>query len=154
MCRVNAPLITNDMIYRDGVHVRLRHDLNRAAAAVWWGVYTVEDALQEIRGQAFLAAERMKIDPGLIDAAAVEWLDEELSRHEDEHSTSLQAMTDAALVVLRQSGTRVQVRRAVAVCAADRPLLPPPHIMNAAVEAAAQQQRRAEFWWKKRESAE
>lgn len=151
---MSEPLTTDEMILRDAVHVRLRPALLRVATAVWWGVYTPEDALAEIRGQAFLVADKMKIDTSLIDQAVVQWLDEELARHEGEHEASAAAMTEAALATLRQGKGRADVRRAVAACAKDRPMLPPPHIMNAAVEAAALQHRRAESWWKKREPVE
>ena len=147
-------LITNDMIDRDAVRVRLRRELYRVACAVWWGVYTIEDASRELRGQAFLMAERMKINPDLIDAAVPQWLDQELSRHETEHTDSLEAMTQAAFVAIREGNTQAHVRRAVAQCAADRPIPPPRHLLTVAMEAAAQQQRRAEYWWKKREPIE
>lgn len=151
---MNDPLFTPEQAYRWGVRIRLADDLDRVATAVWWGRYTVEDALREIRAAAHIVAMRMKIDPILIDAAVPDWLDEELTRHEAAHAASLEAMTAAGVAALRRGGARAAVRRAVALCAADQPILPPLHIMDSAVEAAAIEHRRAESWWRKREAAE
>ena len=151
---MTEPLITEEQMMRDAVRIRLRHDLERVVTAVWWGVYTLEDALLELRGQAYLIAVRMKIAPEMIRDACVDWIDLEMARHEAEHAASREAMIEAALAVLRENGTRAAVRKAVSECARDRPLLPPTHIMNSAVEIAALEHRRAETWWKKREPVE
>lgn len=148
------PLFTNDQCDRFAVRRWVHHELERVAIAYWWGRYTAEDALQDVRGFARLIASRAKISVALIDAAVPLWLDDELSRQEGEHQASMDAMTEAALTALRDNRPRLAVRRAVAACAAGRPLLPPEHIMTAAVEAAALQHRRAENWWTRREAAE
>lgn len=148
------PLITRDMADRDTVRVRVKRELERVITAVWWGVYTVEDAAAEFRGIANMMAKRTGVDPDLIDKAAIEWLDQEMERHEAEHEASVKAMTDAAFIALREGANQAEARRIVAQHAADRPLPPPQHLLTVALEAAAKQHRMANAWWKKRESAE
>jgi hypothetical protein len=150
---VNAgPLITNEQADRWLIRQHIRAEAERVVTAVWWGVYTIEDAAKELRGIAYMKAGRCKVDPALADAVAISALDEEMQRHEGEHAQSVEAMAQAAFLALQDGATQAQVRALIAQYAKDRPLAPMPHLLTLALEEAARRQRKAEYWWKKREA--
>ena len=148
------PIATNEQIDRWLIRTHLKPEAQRVVTAVFWGRYTVEDAAKELRGIAFMLAAKCKVDPTLADDVAISAVDEEMQRQELEHEATLEALTQAAFIALRDGADFAQARRVVAAEAAQRPLAPPLPILTAAIEAAAQQARRAEYWWKTRETAE
>jgi len=135
----------------------LAAETTRVVTAVWWGVYSVRDALMELRGQAFLISERNGVDEKIADAVAMSAFDDEMQRQEAEHGDSIAAMSQAAYLLLRQGKSLKDARSAVAAVARDRPIQPTPHMMTHALEHAASEHRKAERWhaWQtQREMAE
>ena len=150
----HEPIADNEQIDRWLVRGHLKPEAHRVVCAVYWGGYTIEDAARELRGQAHLIAHKCKVDPDLADDVAISALDEEMQRHEAEHTATYWALVEVALTALREGASFNALRRIVAAAAAERPLPAPTHVLTAAVERAAEDFRKAEYWWKKRESAE
>lgn len=130
------PLVRPEQAERWLMRQHLAAETTRVVTAVWWGVYTVRDALRELRGQAFLIAQRNGVDEKLADAVAVSAFDDEMQRQEAEHTTSADVMAQAALVCLQSGMPEAQARRVMAQHAQDRPLAPPLHIVTQAWERA------------------
>ena len=150
---MRQPIAENEQIDRWLMRQHLAPETLRVVSAVWWGVYSVTEAIRELRGQAFLIAKRNRVEPDIADAVAVNAFDEEMQRQEQEHETSIEAMRQAAFIALRQGADLSAARKVVAQTARDRPLMPTREMMTHALERAAQDLRRAEKWWAARETA-
>ena len=151
---MTEPPITNEQAERWLIRHNLRAETERVVTAVWWGVYTIEDAAQELRGIAYMIAGRCKVDPAIADAVAISALDEEMQRQEGEHADSVEIMAQAGFLALQDGADRAKCRAVIVAHAKDRPLPPMPHLLTQAMDMAAARQRKAEFWWKRRETAE
>lgn len=151
---MNAPIITSEQADRWLIRQQIAQETTRVVTAVWWGVYTIEDAAQEIRGIAFLTAGKCKVDPAIADAVAISAIDEEMQRQESEHDASVEAMAQAGFLALQDGADRAKCRAVIVAHAKDRPLPPMPHLLTQAMDMAASRQRKAEFWWKRREITE
>lgn len=151
---MNAPLITNEQADRWLIRQQIAKETVRVVTAVWWGVYTIEDATQELRGIAYMAAGKCKIDPAIADAVAISAIDEEMQRQEAEHQDSVEIMAQAGFMALQDGADRAKCRAAIVAYAKDRPLPPMPHLLTQALDMAVSRQRKAEFWWKRRETTE
>jgi hypothetical protein len=146
--------ITNEQIERWLIRQQLANETTRVVTAVWWGVYTIEEAAQELRGIAYMMAGKCKVTPAVADAVAISAIDEEMQRQEAEHQESVEAMAQAGFLALQQGADRADCRAAIVAAAKERPLPPMPHLLTQAMDMAAARQRKAEFWWKRRETAE
>lgn len=151
---MTPPLITTEQADRWLIRQNIRAETERVVTAVWWGVYTIEDAAQELRGIAYMTAIKCKIDPAIADAVAISALDEEMQRQEAEHQNSVEIMDHAGFIALQDGANRAQCRAVIVAHAKDRPLPPMPHLLTQALDMAVSRQRKAEFWWKRRETAE
>jgi hypothetical protein len=147
-------LITSEQAERWLIRQQIAQETARVVTAVWWGVYTIEDAAQELRGIAYMTANKCKVDPAIADAVAISALDEEMQRQEAEHQDSVEIMAQAGFLALQEGADRAKCRAVIVAHAKDRPLPPMPHLLTQALELAASRQRKAEFWWKRRENTE
>lgn len=152
MKQKHEPLATNEQIDRWLIRRYLKPEIERVVIAVWWGIYTLEDAIKEARGIAFMLAEKTNVAPSVADAVALAAIDEEMQRQEAEHEKTFEVLAQAAQSAIQNGNSRRDVRRLIADLAKTRPLLPLPHILTDAMEEGARRQRKAEYWWKKREA--
>lgn len=148
------PIITDEQCYRWLIRHNIAYETTRVVTAIWWGVYTIEDAAHELRGIAYMTAIKCKVDPKIADAVAISAIDEEMQRQEEEHQQSVEIMAEAAFLALQAGATRERCKAIIAQMAKDRPLPPMHHLLTQVLDIAASRQRKAEFWWKRREQAE
>lgn len=142
---MKQPLVSNEQADRWMLRQAIRPDVERAAAAVWWGIYTVQDATQELRGQAQLKARTLNLAAALANDVAASAFDEAMQRHETEHETSLRVMETAALAILSAGKSDALARAQIKQHAKDRPIPPPLHLLQQAYDNA----KRRHAWSKK-----
>lgn len=128
----------------------IRHDACRLAACYWWGVFSLEQAREDLRGLACLADPRgARLSCKAHDIADSE-LEEAIAAQEAAHTASLLAMRDAALAAIRAGAGHEQAHAAAVEIARSRVPLPPVSVVQQAVEEAAIEFRRSAAFWRKR----
>lgn len=152
MNQPRTPIAANEQIDRWLLRGYVKPEVERVVLAVWWGLYTLEDAIEEARGIARLIAQKAKVLPEIADAVALSAVDEEMQRQEAEHAKTFEVLAEAAAGAIRDGMSRRDARRLIAELAKTRPLLPLPQTLAGALEEGARRQRKAEYWWKKREA--
>lgn len=152
MNQPRTPIATNEQIDRWLLRGYVKPEVQRVVLAVWWGLYTLEDAIEEARGIARLIAQKAKVSREIADAVALSAVDEEMQRQEAEHAKTFEVLAEAAAGAIRDGMSRRDARRLIAELAKTRPLLPLPQTLASALEEGARRQRKAEYWWKKREA--
>jgi hypothetical protein len=142
---MRQPIADNEQIDRWLMRQHLAPETLRVVSAVWWGVYTVRDALDDLRGKAALISAKNRVAPALADAVAVSAFDDEMQRHEQEHETSLRVMETAALACLSAGQSDAMARGQIKLHAQDRPIPPPLNLLQQAYDNA----KRRHAWSKK-----
>lgn len=142
---MREPLITKEQADRWLMREHLAPHTTRVVTAVWWGVYTVPEAIRELQGQAHLISQKNRVAPALADAVAIAAFDDEMQRHEAEHETSLRVMETAALACLAAGQPDALARAQIKLHAKDRPIPPPLNLLQQAYDNA----RRRHAWSRK-----
>jgi hypothetical protein len=145
---MNAPVIAGQEYL---LRVWLQPEAGRLVQLINWSIYTLDDALREMRALARWHARRAKLTVA-VDPIADTILLEEWERQDDIHAKTLVKLTQLAVRVFNRGGSPEDATVALRQAAFSEALEPPTALLEQAMHLANIEHRRSVSWQRRREA--